>query len=111
MKIEMQIEMQIGMQIEMQIYMQNDMQIDMQVDNNHHCCPLLVPSPPQPPCHPKGGRVGTIYIYIYIDILLLACFYGHLVCIFLWLVGVSIAGKFHRGTFHSGVSKKKFAAD
>ena len=56
--IEMQIEMQIDMQIEMQIYMQIDLQIDMQIDNNLHCCPLLAPSPPQPPYHPKGGRIG-----------------------------------------------------
>ena len=47
------------MHIEIQICMQIDMQSDMQIDNTHHCCPLLAPSPPQPPCHPKpkGGRV------------------------------------------------------
>ena len=66
MQIEMQIEMQIDMQIEMQIYMQIDMQIDRhRQNNNHHCCPLLAPSPPQPPYHPKGGCIG-IYICIYI---------------------------------------------
>ena len=67
MQIEMQIEMQIDMQIEMQVYMQIDLQIDMQIDNNHHCCPLLAPSSPQPPYHPKGGRIGIgLYIYTYI---------------------------------------------
>ena len=49
----------------MQIDMQIDMQIERQIDrhrqnNNHHCCPLLAPSPPQPPYHPKGGRIGII---------------------------------------------------
>ena len=79
----MQIEMQIDMQMEMQIYMQIDMQIDNANRNanrhanrnahlhaNRHAnrqasseqqsplLPIAGPLPPQPPYHPKGGRIG-----------------------------------------------------